>query len=134
MKKIILLFVLTLATTTLFAQKEDARDAAIIKLMNVKKGMVSVNSLANSMSKNMDTKQASSFKAEMKSYKSTLTKTAVTTFKKDYTAEEINFIYNECTSDKINYSDLTNGFFSKWRRLKGELYFSKAKQAYFKYQ
>lgn len=134
MKKIILLFVLVFATTTLFAQNKDARDSAIIKLMNVKKGMVSVNSLAKSMSKNMDAKQTASFKTEIAVYKKDLIKQAVAKFKADYTAKEINAIYDECTSDKINYSDLTNGFFSKWRQLKGNLYFSKVKQAYFKHQ
>lgn len=135
MKKITIVFVLFLVSFSLFSQKAmTARDAAIIELMHVKKGMISVNSLTQSMSKNMDKKQAASFKVEMDAFKDQLISTALSTFKKDYTAEEISYIYTECTSDKINYSDLTNDFFKKWRHLKGNLYFKKAKESYFKYQ
>jgi len=133
MKKNILLFVLTLATLVSFAQKES-RDAAILKLMNVKRGMASVNALPDNMAKNMDNQKAASFKAEMAVFKEELIKAALSKFKADYTAKEIDFIYAECTSDKIDYTDLTNGFFRKWRHLKSKMYFSKSKQTYFKYQ
>ncbi len=132
MKKIILLFVLTLATLSLFSQND--RDSAILRLMNAKKGMVPVNSLAASMTKNLDSKQAASFNKEMAVYKKELVKAAITKFKAEYTSKEIEAIYNEFTSDKINYSDLTLNFLKKWRKLKGDLYFSKAKQTYFKHQ
>lgn len=130
MKKYILLFILTVTTTVLFAQS----DAAILKLMNVKRGMVSVNTLPDSMAKNMDNQKATNFKAEMAVFKQELITASLLKFKKDYTAKEIDFIYAECTSDKIDYTDLTNGFFRKWRKLKSDMYFSKSKQTYFKYQ
>ncbi|HIE46133.1 MAG TPA: hypothetical protein EYP87_08235, partial [Flavobacteriaceae bacterium] len=113
MKKIILLFVITLVSTSMFAQNDTPTDAAILKLMNVKKGMLSVNSLTDNMTKNMSATQIKNFKAEMDLYKSELIKKSIDTFKKEYTAKEINFIYEECTSDKIDYTDLTNGFFRK---------------------
>lgn len=133
MKKTLLTLVFAFVSIALFSQKTDARDAAILKLMNVKKGMVSVNSLPDSMSKKMSAKDATSFKAELNKHKTELINTALETFKKDYTAKEIDFIYNECTSDKIDYTDLTNGFFRKWRQLKGNLYFRYAKEIYAKY-
>ena len=134
MKKSILSFVLLFLTVGLFAQKNTPSDKAILKMMNVKRGMTSVNSLADQMSENMDAKNAASFKKEMETYKQELINTAIATFKKDYTAEEIDAIYKECTSDKIDYTDLTNGFFRKWRQLKGNLFFRRAKEIYFKYQ
>ena len=134
MKKIILLFVITLVSTSMFAQNNVPTDASILKLMSARKGMISVNSLADSMTKKMSATQAKNFKAEMNLYKAELIKKSIDTFKKEYTAKEINFIYEECTSDKIDYSDLTNGFFRKWRYLKGNLYFKRAKETYFKYQ
>lgn len=133
MKKIIILLVMSLATTLLFAQDNNKRDASILKLMNVKKGMSSVNSLPDSMVKNMNAKNAANFKSEMSVFKEALISEALTTFRKKYTAEDIDFIYSEATSDKIDYSDLTNGFFRKWRQLKANLYFKKAKETYFKY-
>lgn len=134
MKKIILLLALTFVTSSLFAQMYGPKEQAILKLMTVKKGMVSINSLSDNMSKDMSTENATNFKAEMDVYKKELVSTALETFKADYTAKEIDAIYKECTSDKINYTDLTNNFFKKWRRLKSDLYFSKAKETYFKYQ
>jgi len=133
MKKTLLTFVFAFISIALFSQKTSSRDAAILKLMNVKRGMASVNSLPDNMSKNMSEKDATSFKAELSKYKTQLINTALETFKKDYTAKEIDFIYNECTSDKIDYTDLTNGFFRKWRQLKGNLYFRHAKETYAKY-
>ena len=95
--------------------------------------MQSVNTLPDSMTKNLDPKKADEFKAEMAVFKKELIEKAIAKFKADYTAKEIDFIYEECTSDKIDYTDLTNGFFSKWRQLKGKIYFSRAKETYFKY-
>lgn len=134
MKKIFLSFVLVFVSMTLFAQKTVASDAAILKLMNARKGMVSVNSLVDNMTKNMNEKDAKNYRLEMDVFKKQLIDTALTTFKKDYTAVQIDAIYKECTSDIIDYSDLTNNFFKKWRNLKGNLYFAKAKETYFKYQ
>jgi len=134
MKKSILTIVLLFLTFGLFAQKSTPSDEAVLKMMNVKKGMTSVNSLANQMSEKMDAKNVASFKKEMETYKQELINTALATFKKDYTAEEMDAIYKECTSDKIDYSDLTNGFFRKWRQLKANIFFRRAKETYFKYQ
>ena len=134
MKKIILTLVLITITIGSFAQKSTPSDADVLKLMNVKRGMESVNSLADDMSRNLDSKKQIEFKKVMKKHKSTLIKEALKKFKAEYTAEEIKAIYDECTSDEINYSDLTNDFFSKWRRIKGEQFFRFAKQEFSKYQ
>ena len=132
MKKIILTLALIVSTFGMFAQKNAPSDAAVLKLMNVKRGMESVNSLADDMAKNMDSKKAISFKKAMNVHKTNLINEAVKKFKAEYTAKEIKAIYDECTSDEINYSDLTNDFFKKWRRLKGELYFKYAKEEFSK--
>ena len=134
MKKIFLTFVLTFIAIGMFAQKSIPTDTAVLKLMNIKKGMVSVNSLADSMSKKMTLKNATDFKTEMNVYKAEMIAKAMETFKNDYSVEDIDFIYNECTSDKIDYTDLTNNFFRKWRSIKGNYFFSKAKASYAKYQ
>ena len=134
MKKIILTLVLIISTIGLFAQKNTPSDANVLKLMNVKRGMESVNSLANDMSKNMDSKKAITFKKAMDGYKTNLIKEALKKFKAEYTAKEIKAIYDECTSDVINYSDLTNGFFKKWRGIKGEMFFKHAKEEFSKMQ
>ena len=127
MKKIILTLVLIVTTIGMFAQKSTPSDADVLKLMNVKRGMDAVNSLADDMSKNMDSKKAITFKKAMNDYKTNLINEALKTFKAEYTAKEIKAIYDECTSDVINYSDLTNNFFKKWRRIKGEMFFKHAK-------
>jgi hypothetical protein len=134
MKKIILTLVLIITTIGMFAQKNSPSDADVLKLMNVKRGMNSVNSLADDMSKNMDTKKAITFKKVMDGHKTTLINEALKKFKAEYSAKEIKAIYDECTSDEINYSDLTNNFFKKWRRLKGELFFRYAKEEYSKFK
>jgi len=134
MKRILLSFILITSTISMFSQKSVPSDAAILKLMNVKRGMATVNSLINEMPKSLDTKKSIEFKRLLNSNKMDLINTSIRTFKAEYTAKEIDFIYNECTSDIIDYSDLTNNFFKKWRHLKGELFFGKAKQLYSKYK
>lgn len=134
MKKIILTLVLIVTTIGMFAQKNTPSDADVLKLMNVKRGMDAVNSLADDMSKNMDTDKSIAFKKAMDGYKINLINKALKKFKAEYTAKEIKAIYDECTSDEINYSDLTNDFFKKWRSLKGEQFFKYAKEEYVKLQ
>ena len=134
MRKILLSLALIISTIGLFAQKSTPTDAAVLKMMNVKRGMESVNSLANDMSRNLDSKKITKFKKVMDNHKATLISEALKKFKAEYTAKEIKAIYDECTSDEINYSELTNNFFSKWRRLKGEFYFRYAKEEFSKFQ
>ena len=133
MKKILFIFVLTFATIGLSAQsKKGPTDKAITQLMHVKKGMVSVNGITNELAEKIEPSKEKAFRAEMDTFRGDMINNAMKTFKADYTASEIDAIYKECTSDKIDYTDLTNTFFAKWRRLKGE-FFKHAKETYFKY-
>ena len=133
MNKLILSFVFTLISLGVFAQNKVPTDAAITKLMEVKKGMISVNSITDQLAQDFSTDKATAFKAEMAVFKTDMLSKSYAKFKTDYTADEIDFIYEECTSDKIDYTDLTNNFFAKWRSLKGQ-FFKNAKLTYRKYK
>lgn len=133
MKKLIFAITLLFISVGIFAQGKAPSEKAITKLMFVKKGMSTVNTITENLSQKMDAKKATAFKVEMDTYKKNMLDKAMRTFKSDYTASQIDAIYKECTSDKIDYTDLTNNFFAKWRRLKGE-FFKSAKETFFKYQ
>lgn len=135
MIKVIISLILTLLMTIgLLAQtdKTPTKDA-LEHLMAVKRGMETVNNITESLAKDIAIDKVDLFRAEMKTYKETMLTTAMTEFKTTYSTSDIDAIYTECTSDKIEYTDQTNDFFKKWRKLKGN-FFRQAKQTYFKYK
>ena len=134
MNKLILTLVFTLISLGIFAQSKTVpTDKALTKLMEVKKGMNAVNSITNDLAQKLTASKSANFKTEMNNFKADLISNSFKTFKETYSASEIDAIYAECTSDKIDYTDLTNGFFRKWRQLKGQ-FFKNAKETYLKYQ
>ena len=131
MKKIIFALVFGFVAFGAFAQNKT--NDAITKLMYVKQGMKTVNSISGELVSGVAAENVAKFNTEMKAYKENMLQKAIKTFSSDYSASQLDAIYKECTSDKINYSDMTNNFFAKWRQIKGE-YFKNAKETYFKYR
>ncbi|HFS67454.1 MAG TPA: hypothetical protein ENK67_04505 [Flavobacteriia bacterium] len=120
MKKIFLLFLVGFSLNS-FAQKDNF-DQAITKLMYAKKGMLTVENLKDDLSKNLPKDKVAEFTNKMNLLTENFKKTAIQEFKRKYSIADINSIYNEFTSDKINYSDKTNDFFKFFRHLKGQFY------------
>jgi hypothetical protein len=131
MKKIFLLILITLSFSV-FAQKADF-DKAIKKLMYAKNGMLTTESITKDLARNIPQNKVAEFTKKMNVLKSNFEKTSIQEFKRKYSTADINEIYKEFTSDKINYSDKTNNFFKFFRSLKGRFYAS-AKQLYGEYQ
>ncbi len=134
MNKLILLFVLILLSFSIFAQSKVPTDKALTQLMEVKKGMNSVNTIPQEFAKIVAPENKTKLATALKNQREIMLSKAMTTFKADYTAADITFIYNEITSDKIELSDLTNGFFRKWRNIKGNYFFKQAKEFHFKFK
>lgn len=131
MRKILLLVLVT-SSFSAFAQKSDF-DQAIQKLMYAKKGMLSVENMTKNLSKGIPEANKAAFIDKMNALTENFKTTAVQEFKRKYSTADIQEIYNEYTSDKINYSDKTNDFFKFFRHLKGQFY-SEAKRLYGDYQ
>ncbi|MEE9349068.1 MAG: hypothetical protein V3U80_03410 [Flavobacteriaceae bacterium] len=130
--------IITIALTILmsfgiFAQSKTPTTAKVEQLMAVKQGMKTVNNITAELAEGVSAENFNKFQEEMADYKSAMLKTAMETFKNDYSASDIDAIYTECTSDAIDYSDKTNNFFKKWRKLKATFY-RNAKQAYFRHK
>jgi len=130
MKRIFLLILVTLSFTA-FAQKADF-DKAITKLMYAKKGMLTVENIGKDLVRNIPKEKVAKFNQELEVLRNNFKKTAIQEFKRKYSTADIQNIYTEFTSDKVNYSDKTNNFFSFFRHLKGQFY-ADAKRLYAKY-
>jgi len=131
MKKIIFALVFAFVALGMFAQNKT--DKAITKLMYVKQGMKTVDAIAGELTNGVASENLAKYTAEMKTFKTDMLQKARESFKANYTLSQLDAIYTECTSDKVDYTDLTNNFFAKWREYRGE-YFRNAKQTYFKYK
>jgi hypothetical protein len=131
MKKVFLLILVTLSFSV-FAQKADF-DKAIKKLMYAKNGMLTAENITKDLARNIPQSKVAEFTKKMDLLRSNFEKTAIQEFKRKYSTADINDIYNEFTSNKINYSDKTNDFFKFFRSLKGRFY-SSAKRLYGEYQ
>ena len=127
MKKYIVVFVLALISFTSFAQSK-ASSESIMQLMTVKNGMNEITQFTKHNIKHISTKNKDQFEKTINSYKVDLVNKSLEFFKNKYTAAQINAIYTECTSDIIDYTDLTNGFFRDWRKLKGDLFHRHTKE------
>ena len=130
MKKIVLAITILLFTVSTFAQQASKEN--ITKLMYAKKGMSGVESISADLAKSISATNKTAFTTKLDNLKTEFIKSTIAQLKSDYTDAEIVAIYNEFTSDKINYEEETIAFFSHYRRLKG-LFFRDAKQLFFEY-
>ena len=132
MKKLLLLVTVLFISISSFAQSKTI-DQNITKLMYAKNGMGAIENVTTKLATGISENKRTEFSTKLNSLKTEFIQKTMVRFKKDYTNEEITAIYNEFHSDKINYTDETNNFFAKFRKLKGE--FSKsAKELYFQYK
>lgn len=129
MKKILFLAVLFVVSTSAFSQTFE-KD--IKKLMYAKNGLGAVENITTKLSKGVAENDKAKFEKEMNDLVSRFIDNTVEELKTNYTNEQINAIYAEFHSDKINYEEETIQFFSNYRRLKGE-FFRSAKELYYQY-
>lgn len=116
-----------------FAQNKTF-DENITQLMYAKNGMNGVEKITDQLALNIsDDDKKVAFKTVLSKIKSDFIVDTKAEFKKAYTNDQIVAIYSEFHSTKINYTEQTNGFFHKFRALKGQ-FFKKAKQLYLEYK
>ena len=132
MKKALLFVTILFITINSFAQSKSF-DQNLTQLMYAKNGMGPIENLTPKLVQGISEEHKAAFITKMNTLKIEAIKNIKDQFKKDYTNSQIIAIYSEFTSDKINYTEETIGFFGKFRKLKGQ--FSKsAKELYFQYQ
>lgn len=132
MKKLFIFATFLFIAINSFSQ-DKTFDENITQLMYAKNGMGGVEKITDQLANSLSDDKKSTFTTALNNVKAKFIIDAKAKFKQDYTNEQIVAIYDEYHSTKINYTDETNRFFSKFRALKGH-FFKKAKELYFEYK
>ncbi len=128
MKNIILFVAVLLFSISSFAQNKSI-DENLTQLMYAKNGLVGVENIATKMSLGVSENNKTTFIAGVENLKTEFMQNALSELKKEFSNADIIAIYNEFTSDKIEYEDRTVNFFAKFRKLKGQ-YFKSVKELF----
>ncbi|MCF6351185.1 MAG: hypothetical protein L3J23_09210 [Flavobacteriaceae bacterium] len=132
MKKLLLFIFVLLFTISSFAQ-EKSFEENITQLMYAKNGMSAIENITPELTKTISANNKTKFSAKLDVLKTEFIQNTKAQLKEEYTNSQIVAIYTEYYSDKTNYTDQTNDFFSKYRKLK-EVFFRDAKLLYVEYQ
>lgn len=132
MKKLFIFATFIFIAINSFSQNKTF-DENITQLMYAKNGMGGVEKITDQLANSLADDKKATFTTTLNNVKEKFIIDSKAKFKQDYTNEQIVAIYNEFHSSEINYTDETNGFFAKFRKLKGQ-FFKKAKELYFEHK